>query len=613
MLTVSYTYADGRQFSLSVAETATPQDQTTTIQKALSDVAANGGGNVVLSAGTWTIAGTGKAADGCLKIGSSTTLEGAGMGQTVLKLADGSTAVTGMIRTDSGKTLPDGTYSTVHDVTVKGLSLDGNKTATTGEVDGFYTGPKPGTAQADTNITLDQVEIMNCSRYGFDPHEQTVGLTITNSSAHHNGVDGFTIDYCSNVLLANNVAYANGRHGFNIVTGSQDVTMINNDATGNGGSGISLQTGDNEIRGWTDNIHITGGTLSGNGRAGIEAKQASNIDIDHVTISGNALDGVLLYGVEHVTVTANTYSGNGGAGQVRSDGYLQDFNDSDVANDRWIMTRDVTIDGVLQADPPRPSGVTVWSYAVTAGDDTITASSGRDVVAAGSGHDTVFGGGGDDTLYGNDGNDRLDGGAGNDKLMGGAGTDHLTYTGGIDILDGGAGFDTVDFSKATSAVNVNMAATGFEVTMAGVAVADLVSIEAAKGSVYADTLTGNAYKNTLDGGGGADTLSGGAGDDRLIGGSGNDRLTGGSGVDVMTGGSGSDLFVFEAGPGVDNVSDFTRKQDKIVVSSLAGLTSLHQLTLTQVGADTQVAYGTEKLMLVGVGAGTLTASDFVFA
>jgi parallel beta-helix repeat protein len=609
MPTVSYSYADGSQFTVTVADNATPQAQTAAIQSALTAVAANGGGTVSLSAGTWTLAGTGKAADGCLKIGSNTTLEGAGMGQTVLKLADGSGSVTGILRTDSGKTLADGSFSTVANVTVKNLSIDGNSANTSGEVDGFYCGPKPGTAQADTNITLDAVEIMNCSRYGFDPHERTDGLTITNSTAHHNGLDGFTIDFCENVTLSNNTAYANGRHGFNIVTGSNRVTMTGNDAYDNGGSGISLQTGDNEIRAWTSDITITGGTLSNNGRAGIEAKQASGIDVTGVTISGNAMDGVLLSGVENVALAGNTFAGNGGTGGVRIDGYLQDFNDTDAANDRWVATSGVTIDGVLQANPANPGNIPLWTYRISDGDDTVTGSSGRDVIAAGSGNDSVAGGAGDDVLYGNDGADTLDGGTGNDKLMGGAGTDRLFYGSGVDTLDGGAGFDTVDFSKASGAVTVNMAATGFEASAGGVAIADFVSIEGVKGTSWADLITGNQYKNSLDGGGGKDTLDGGAGDDTLAGGGGNDRLTGGAGNDLLTGGSGSDVFVLEAGGGSDTITDFTKKQDKIAV---AGATSFADLTITQVGADTWISYGADKLVLQGMPVQSFSDSDFLF-
>ncbi len=612
MLTVSYVCADGLTFQLAVSEAATAGAQTAVIQSALDTVAGHGGGTVSLSAGTWTLAGSGKAADGCLKIGSDTALEGAGMGATVLKLADGSSSVTGILRTDSGKLLPDGTYSTVHDVSVSGLSIDGNGAHTTGNVDGFYCGPKPGTAQADTNITLDHVEISNCSRYGFDPHEQTVGLTIANSSGHNNGVDGFTIDFCSNVTLTNNTAYANGRHGFNIVTGSHDVTMTGNDAHDNGGSGISLQTGDNEIRAWTDSIHITGGSLDHNGRAGIEIKEASHIDISHVTISANGMDGVLLSGVDGVSITANTYADNGGTGSVRIAGYLQDFTDADVSNDRWIASHNVTIDGVHQNDPSVATNVPIWNYSVSSGDDTINGSAGADVIAAGSGNDTVNGGAGNDSLSGNDGNDILCGGDGVDKVYGGAGDDRLILSNGYDILDGGAGSDTVDTSKAVSAVSIDLSTTTAHIVSNGVVVADLVSIENIKGSSYADTLSGNALANAFEGGGGNDILDGRAGNDVLSGGGGNDRLIGGTGNDVLSGGTGSDVFAFSAGWGSDTITDFTRKQDKIEFSGVDGLTGFAQLAISQVAGDTHIAYGGHEIILAGIAASSVQASDFIF-
>lgn len=612
MHVISYSYANGQTFQIQVADSATAAQQTAAIQKALTAVASHGGGAVSLSADTWTLQGTGKAADGCLKIGSNTVLQGAGMGATILKLADGSTATTGILRTDSGKLLPDGTYSTAHDISVSGLTIDGNTAHTTGNVDGFYCGPKPDTAQADTNISFDHVEIMSCSRYGFDPHEQTIGLTIANCVSHGNGADGFTLDFCSNVTLTNNLAYDNGRYGFNLVTGTHDVTMADNVAYNNGASGISVQTGDNEIRAWTTSIHITGGSVSQNGRAGIEIKEASDIDISHVVISGNAMDGIRLAGVESIVIDANTFAGNGGSGHVSIAGYLQDFGDSDPLNDVWIPTHNVMIDGVLQPDPAIPGNTALWTYHVTAGDDVIVGSAGADTIAAGSGNDTVSGGSGNDVLLGNDGNDTLNGGEGNDKVYGNAGDDRLLFSAGYDTLDGGAGTDTVDFSKATGAVSVDLGATAVQATIGGVAVADLVSIENLKGSSYADVLKGSSGANVIDGGGGNDVIDGGDGNDTLIGNGGNDRIVGGLGANVLTGGTGSDVFAFGANWGNDTITDFTHKQDKIEIARATGVTGFAELTITQIGADTHIMANGHDIVLAGVAANTMTAADFLF-
>jgi Ca2+-binding RTX toxin-like protein len=57
--------------------------------------------------------------------------------------------------------------------------------------------------------------------------------------------------------------------------------------------------------------------------------------------------------------------------------------------------------------------------------------------------------------------------------------------------------------------------------------------------------------------------------DRLVGGAGDDRLAGKLGKDVLTGGAGQDRFVFDtkaAKANVDKVTDFTTKQDKILLS-----------------------------------------------
>ncbi len=602
MLTISFSYTGATTQTIEIAETASAKDQTMAIQRALDTVSGHEGGTVSLSSGTFTVVGTGKAADGALKIGSNTTLQGAGMGDTMLKLADGSTAVTGIIRTDSGKTLPDGTFSTTHDVAIKGLTIDGNKAATTGDVDGFYCGPKPGTAQADTNITLDGVEIMNVSRYGFDPHEQTVGLTIKNSSAHDNGVDGFTIDYCSNVLLENNTAYDNGRHGFNIVTGSHDVIMINNNATNNGGSGIVVQTGDNEIREWTHNVTISGGTIDGNARQGIDVKQSSGISIENVSFGANAGSEIALQGVQDVTMTGNTVATGASTAplltsDIRVDGYLQSFGDTDAANDRWIATHNVTLDGMALPDPAIPTNVPAYNYLVTTGDDTLNGSSGRDTVAAGNGNDIVFGNAGNDALYGNDGADKLYGNSGDDKLFGGAGADRLFWDAGVDLMDGGAGFDTIDFSKAASAVSVSLTATiGYEAFLAGTttAIADLVSIENAKGSKFADTLLGNSAANTIEGY------------------DGNDIINGGAGTDKLTGGKGADVFVFNAGFGADTITDFSRGTDKVDFAGVAGLTNYAQLMITNGAGGALISFAGHSITMSGVTASSLAASDFLF-
>ena len=623
MRSITYSFAGFATQTITIADSATAAEQTAAIQTALDTVAGHAGGKVALSAGTFIIAPGPRPQDGALKIGSMTELYGAGLGATVLQLADGTASVTGILRTTSGRAVADGTVTTTHDVYVHDLTIDGNKAGNTGVTDGFYCGPRPGSAQADNNITLDHVEVRNVTRYGFDPHEQTINLTISNSLSHDNGVDGFTLDFCSYVNLINNAAYNNGRHGFNIVTSSAHLNLSGNDAYGNGATGITVQTGDNEIRAWTHDVTISGGHVTGNGLDGISIRQTESATVTGVTADANGGNGISMWGVSGGNMFANTVTGVPfGFDAQKAAGYVQTFGDTDPINDRYIASAGVYINGVLQSPPDISFGASPWNYWVTDGAETIIGSTAADAIAADSGNDNVFGGGGDDTLYGNDGNDVLDGGVGRDNLIGGLGDDTLVTNDRLDTLNGGAGFDTADYSQFSSAVFVNLASTAQGAWTQGTSYTDhgetlenagtLVLIEAATGTVYADTLLGDARDNTFDGGAGNDKIVGGAGNDTLIGGAGNDRLSGGTGNDTLSGGTGTDLFMFEAAWGADKVLDFEHSRDHLDMRAVYDINTFADLAIAQSGADTVIAFAGQTITLVAVDAATITAEDFMF-
>lgn len=598
MLTITYSTAGRAPVTVAFHETTSAAAQTQAIQAALDAVAGQTGARVVLSAGAFTLTGTGKAADGALRIGSETTLEGAGLGTTTLKLADGSTACTGIVRTDSGRTNADGSLTSVVNVAIKNLTIDGNRAGTTGDVDGFYSGPKPGTLTAeDRGITIDGVEIRNASRYGFDPHEGTRDLVIRNSLSHDNGKDGFTIDGTINVVIENCQAFDNGRHGFNLVTGTQNATLINATAHNNGASGLVVQTGDNELRGVTRNVEVVGGTFTDNGRSGIDARQMAELEIRDAVFGNNGGGAITLAGVNGASILDCAVMTDASiraliAGDVRLSTYLQTFGDTDSLNDLLVAISAVTVDGAVLPGPVALSGVPLFAWSITDGNDVLTGSAGRDVIAAGAGDDTVDGGLGRDTLYGNDGADRLDGGADNDVLFGGYGNDRLYYSGGADVLDGGAGTDAADFIRTTTAVDVDLLRiTGEARSKSGVVLADFISIENVKGSRFDDVLRGSDGVNTLEGGDGDDRLEGRGGNDRLI------------------GGGGRDVFVCGGASGRDTITDFRPRVDDIEIAGFGGFAEL-VITATTQGA--LVSFGANSILLQGVATSSLSAGDFLF-
>jgi parallel beta-helix repeat protein len=566
MGTVTYINASGVE-QIDNVPTSNPTAALNTLQNALNIAGARATDadpqTVTLSAGEFTIAAS-ATGNGALEVPSNIILRGAGS-TTIVKLA-GSTNddVTGVIRTKSGATQADGTPVTTRNVTIQDLVIDGNKSGqTSGEVDGFYCGPKPGTSSVDDTITLTNVTVQNCSRYGFNPHEQTTNLTFTNCHATLNK-DGFTIDYSSDVTLTNCSATSNSRHGFNIVTSSHDVTLNNCTATGNGtgssgGNGLTIQTGDNEARVWTQEINVWGGTYSNNTKAGILVTHASNVNIgrlgDAVTIEGNNEDGVRLQGVEDVYVNYNIIRSNGDTStgsdaEIQIEGYLQDFDDGTgsagstaALNDLFIKSKNVNINhctigetgahqamyGILHNDIDAgqlhvgtnntnnfASPNDIASYVYPPGQEPNPNDAPAYYFVITRGNDVISATAGTDVIAADSGNDIVSGMAGNDKLLGNDGNDSLNGGTGNDTLDGGFGVDGADYSGATSGVSVSLAITSAQAIGGGQGSDTLIGIENLVGSAYNDSLSGNNLANTLTGNAGSDTLDGAAGIDIAV-------------------------------------------------------------------------------------------------
>ncbi|WPN55379.1 M10 family metallopeptidase C-terminal domain-containing protein [Pseudomonas sp. P9_31] len=574
-------------------------DDTAAIQRAIDAAAAAGGGQVYMPTGTYIVSGGVEPSDGCLMLKSNVYLYGDGMGATTVKVADGSdTKITGVIRSAYGEE--------THDFGVSNLTIDGNRDSTTGKIDGWFNGYIPGEAGYDSNVTLDSVEIKDCSGYGFDPHEQTVNMVIKNSVSHGNGLDGFVADFLSNSTFENNIAYDNDRHGFNVVTSTHDFTMTNNVAYDNGGNGIVVQRGSEDIPSPT-NITITGGEVYSNGAEGVLIKLSSEVTVSSVDIHDNASDGVRIYGSNHVEIIDNTLNNNA-LGNPVPEIIIQSYNDTLGVSGKYFNGSDNTIQGNII------TGSNLSTYGVAERNEdgtdrnaiignTISHTSNGATLVYGDGSYvsdtvpmiTVQGTAGNDTLLGSAASEIFYGGAGNDTIDGGAGGDILVGGAGIDKLTGGTGADTFRFaiqsdSYRNATASFDDTITDFDVTQDKIDFAGLgftglgnghggtlqVSYSASSNRTYikdydADAsgnrfelmlsgnlasaltvshfifnhvVTGTSGSDSLLGSDSADTLLGLAGNDSLSGGAGDDKLDGGAGMDTLTGGSGVDTFVF---------------------------------------------------------------------
>ncbi|MEO1207169.1 MAG: right-handed parallel beta-helix repeat-containing protein [Pseudomonadota bacterium] len=588
------------------------------IQAAIEAAHKSGGGIVFIPEGTFGIAAH-PDGYGSIHVLSNVMLQGAGRGETVLRLVDGHEGtVTGLVRSPWGEETDDWGISD--------LTIDGNMANTTGQVDGFFTGPEPGSTLADNNVTVTNVEMTGVSRYGFDPHELTTNLTITDSVAHNNGVDGFVLDRIVGGEISNNESYANGRHGFNVVTTSQHLLFENNSSHDNVGAGYVVQRGSEFIES-PSSISFSGGESYGNGREGVLIQFSTDVKIEGMEISDNGMQGVRLYGSSDVTVRDNVISNNsqsrdGGYSEIEIEAYASD---PDVAGDpsyeainNVVRNNVVTVDGETKSafgieviDKPgvdadvsqgrndisgtRDGAIRlddgdrvvlnghaeggdilggsasevikgsrnsddVWGGS---GDDLIKLRAGDDHAFGEKGNDILRGGSGDDTLDGGTGNDRVNGGRGDDILFGGEGNDRLADGSGDDFVSGGKGND---FIRAGGGNDVYAGNSGRD-TLTFKAFKDGVDLNAStkiatSGENVATFSSFEVYRATnFD-----DTIRGSDNAERFFGHAGNDVIRSAGGADTLTGGAGDDLFDFHRRDildangehrGVDIIRDFS--------------------------------------------------------
>jgi Ca2+-binding RTX toxin-like protein len=306
------------------------------------------------------------------------------------------------------------------------------------------------------------------------------------------------------------------------------------------------------------------------------------------------------------------------------------------------------------------------------GDNTLEGRLGADTLVGGAGMDwatyqnattgvvanlaAAWGNTGEAMLDTYSGIEGLRGTAFNDSLTGDAFDNWLDgWNAGNDTFDGGAGSDWVDYSGAQVAVQVDLS-TG--VGALGATGDTFVSIENLRGGAGGDVLFGNAADNIFEGGAGGDGFFGGLGSDtasyrnagsgvtvdlqlispdgffpgwgtrgdaagdgfsgieNLIGSAFDDILFGSTDNNVFTGLAGPDVFGFRDGAGTDTVTDFTVAgpgKDTLDVSLVTGIAGLSDITLTQVGADTQIGLaGQGTVVLLNTLVTDLDASHFVF-
>ena len=343
---------------------------------------------------------------------------------------------------------------------------------------------------------------------------------------------------------------------------------------------------------------------------GLGSMTISNVE----NLSGTSLDDALAGDASDNVLSGaggnDVLSGGSGNDTLYGDAIVSAYNPVDGNPSGPALYADVSLFGQVAGNDVFDGG---------AGDDILNGGAGTDTASFGSWTGRVFaslnpvgngfatneegtetdslisienltGSAFNDSLNGNDGNNVLNGGAGNDLLFGRGGDDVMIGGEGNDFLRGSDGADTLDGGNG----NDNLYGDG---------------------RLHVDTGTGGSGPITLFGDVDAAFPPGGVGvdgNDVLGGGKGDDSLYGGRGDDVLTGDQGADLFAISAQSGDDRITDF-KNADTILFDAASGVDSFSDLTLTQVGSDTLITWGTtDSLLIEGLRPNRIDASDFSF-
>jgi parallel beta-helix repeat protein len=246
------------------------------IQAAVDDVAAAGGGTVNLASGRHNISAP-------IELRSGVALQGQGRG------GDGMTTIYNDLGTDMVIML-DGRDGGLSDVIVKDLKVDcaltreqRDYTSDPGRNYGVYVTDE---AAANERVLLDSVQITACA-VGFHV-KGTSDLTIRDSDIHDNGGYEF---YFHNAYLRR------------VSRASIENTRLANSHSGNG---VNIS--------YCDNITVSGSTLSGNHFRGVRAAESEYIDVLGNTATGNGDSGIIMNsegsGTHHFRIHDNTVDDN---------------------------------------------------------------------------------------------------------------------------------------------------------------------------------------------------------------------------------------------------------------------------------------------------------------
>ncbi len=279
------------------------------IQAAIDHIAGNGEGIVCLDPGVYLLEGTSNPDNGCIVLKNNVSLVGTGIGTTVLRYKDqANNSINGIVRTTVSN---DNNNSYIQD-----LTIDGNMSnQSSGDVIGLYCNGSGGTKWI---FRCEDVEVKNCSVYGFALDDTSFNLTLNSCQSHDNGVDGFAVGGCDNTTLIHCESWGNTRHGINVYSQSSNISIMDCRSYDNGDNGVTVQHEG-------QSINIQDSQLNSNHKSGIYLRGSSDIFVEGNSIRTNVKRGIRLRGSSYVEILGNHLLNNATGGSDCEDILLEDY------------------------------------------------------------------------------------------------------------------------------------------------------------------------------------------------------------------------------------------------------------------------------------------------